>query len=444
MTKPIPTPDSQSGLAALQALIRERSPLAALQVFHARLGDVFRINLPGFTPVVLVGPQAARFVLTDGADKFRWRNERDPVTELLRHGVLVEDGESHDRLRHLIGESMPRSAFDRFVEIMVRRCDEVTAAWPAEGVVDMLVEMRKITLLILLEALYRVDIAPDLSRLWRSILTLIRSISPGLWMLWRGAPRPGYAAARQTLDAYLYGIITQRRAALAASPGADADDMLSRLIQAGLDDDLIRDQLLTILIAGHDTSTACLSWTLYLLGRHPAVLQRVQHEVDSVLGAAPPTREQISHLETLGRVVRESLRLYPPIHLGSRVAAADVEFDGFTIPAGERVIYSIYLTQRHPAHWPNPDAFDPDRYAREERPGAFTFLGFGGGARNCLGSGFGLMEVRVVLARLLQQFDLDLVERAVHAHMGATLEPHPGVRMRVRRRVPLSVALATE
>jgi cytochrome P450 len=292
--------------------------------------------------------------------------------------------------------------------------------------------MRKIALLILLDALYRVDFAPELDELWDAILGLIGYISPGLWMMWPSLPRPGYRGALRQMDEYLYRIIRERRALMETSQD-DGRDLLGSLINAGLDDDLIRDQLLTILIAGHDTGTALMAWTLYLLGLHPPALRRARDEAEAVLGSGTPDPKRLSQLDYLGRVIKEALRLYPPIHLGSRLSAIDLEFNGYHIPAGERVIYSIYLTQRHPAYWPDPQRFDPDRYAPGARQTPYAWLGFGGGPRNCIGGGFGLMEARVVLSHLIRRFDMTLVEHRVHPHMGATLEPRPGVRMRVRR-----------
>jgi cytochrome P450 len=433
MSIPIPAPSAQTGLRALKAMLRERHALAAMQVFHDELGDVFRAQLPGFRPVVMVGPEAARFVLLDARHQLRWRNEADPVTRLLRHGVLVEDGAEHDRLRRIMTPALHRRVLDNYIEAMRQRTDQVADGWVDGAVVDMLVEMRKIALLILLDTLYRVDFTPELDRLWNAILRNIRYISPGLWMMWPRLPRPGYRRALHQLDEYLYRIIHERRS-LEEAGQKEARDLLGLLIDAGLDDDLIRDQLLTMLIAGHDTGTALMAWTLYLLGAHPDALRRARDEVEAILGSHPFTPERVNQLAFLGRVCKESLRLYPPIHLGSRLAATDLEYNDFHIPAGERVIYSIYLTQRHKAHWPAPHRFDPDRHAAGKRQVPYAWLGFGGGPRNCIGAGFGLMETKVVLARLLQSFDLRLLERHVHPHMGATLEPRPGVRMEVTRR----------
>ncbi|HMK08471.1 MAG TPA: cytochrome P450, partial [Anaerolineales bacterium] len=309
-----------------------------------------------------------------------------------------------------------------------RSVEDVTAAWPDGGHVDMLIEMRRVTLLILVRALFAVDSMPDLDRLWPHILRLLKYISPGAWILWPGAPRPGYGRARRELDAYLYRLIAERRLA------PHGDDMLSRLVRdPQMTDDLIRDQMLTMLIAGHDTSTALLAWTLYLLGRHPDVARRARSEVDALDGSA--SAEDIDRLHYLDAVLHESLRLYPPIHLGNRRVeggGSEQAADGLT--PGTRLLYSIYLTHRDPRHWPEPDGFDPGRFEGPPAPPPYAYLPFGGGPRNCIGAYFGLFESKVVLAHLLSRWEMTLHDRPVHAHMGATLEPRPGVRMDVARR----------
>jgi cytochrome P450 len=195
--------------------------------------------------------------------------------------------------------------------------------------------------------------------------------------------------------------------------------------------------MLTMLIAGHDTSTALLAWTLYLLGAHPDALARVRDEVDNVIGDAEPAPELTHQLTYLEMVLKETLRLYPPIHMGNRQAQANLDFGGYHIPRSNRVMLSIYASHRDPAHWDEPDAFRPERFdphQRGEGPPPFTYIPFGGGPRNCIGAAFGQEESRIVLARIVQQFDVTLVNHDVHPHMGATLEPRPGVMMRVSRR----------
>ena len=430
-----PTASPGAGRLALAALLKERSILGALRAFHASLGDVFRINLPGFAPVFLVGPEANRFVLVSGREDLRWRPEGDPVERLLRQGLLVVDGDFHDELRRTLFPALHKQTLPAYASSMIRRTDQVIRTWKSGQVVDMLVEMRKTALLILMDTLLGVDFTLELERLWQAILRMLAYISPGSWVLLPGLPRPGYRWALQKMDAYLYRLIENRRITLERADSTQAQDLLSLLISTGMEDGLIRDQLLTILIAGHDTSTAWLAWTLHLLGSHPEELERVQAEVDQVLGEEDPNPATLDALPRMDLVLKETNRLYPPIHIGMRTAARDLDFQGYRIPSGSRVTYSIYLTHRDPRYWSEPDRFKPERFLEpsRNRP-AYTYLPFGGGPRNCIGMAYAQMEVKIVLGRLLQKYRLETVPGQVHAHMGATLEPRPGVKMKVKSR----------
>jgi cytochrome P450 len=428
-----PVPDSQAGRKALGALLGGGNILSALEAIHAEMGDVFRIPLPGFNPLFLVGPEANRFVTVTGREDLRWRPEGDPVTRLLRDGLLVTDGDFHDELRRMMAPALHKQMLSEYLEIMWSRTEQVSTGWDGRKPIDMLVAMRQIALLILMDALFAVDFSAEMPRLWPSILKTLQYISPGPWVIWPGLPRPGYRRALQKMDSYLYHLIKERR-----EKADSGNDLLGLLIQTpGMGDDLIRDQLLTMLIAGHDTSTALLAWALYLLGRHPDVMQRVQDEVDMILGRKTPDLDSLNQLEYLDLVIKEVLRLYPPIHIGNRRAATDLEFQGYHIPAGQRVVYSIYLSHRIPEFWPDPQRFDPQRFNPEQarhRP-HYAYVPFGGGPRNCIGFAFAQVEVKVVLARILQKFCLELASSKVHPHMGATLEPRPGVLMYARPRI---------
>jgi cytochrome P450 len=345
------------------------------------------------------------------------------VTELLRRGVLVVDGEEHDRYRELMEAPLHPSRLPAYARMMIEQTDRVSSTWVEGEVVDMLVEGRKIALLIIMQTLFSKDIWDDLPLLWTPILKTIRYISPGPWILWRRMPRPGYKKPLKVLDDYLYGIIAQRRM------GDFEQDLLQHLIDAGLTDEVIRDQMLTMLIAGHDTSTALLAWTFALLGQHPEVHARVVQEVNG-----------IERSPLLDRVIKESLRLYPPIHIGNRRVAESIKLEEGDIAAGERMFYSIYLTHRDPAIWENAEAFCPERFAHGRKTPPFSYVPFGGGPRACIGAAFGQAEARLVLARLLRTHTFEFMNHKIHAHMGATLEPRPGVMMRVRQRQPIRVA----
>jgi cytochrome P450 len=285
-----------------------------------------------------------------------------------------------------------------------------------------------------MQTLFNKDVWDDLPAIWNPILKTIKYVSPGLWILWRKMPRFGYGKSLRAIDDYLYEIISDRRKTLESvssltgvqeqAPALQKNDLLQHLIDAGLNDDVIRDQMLTMLIAGHDTSTALLAWTFALLGQHPEIHAQVVKEVDQI---------EIKH-QLLDNVIKESLRLYPPIHIGNRRVAEEMEFAEGKVPAGERMFYSIYLTHRDPEIWENAEQFCPDRFSHGRKTPPFAYVPFGGGPRSCIGAAFGQAEARIVMTRLLQKFTFEFTNHPIHAHMEATLEPHPGVMMKVKKR----------
>lgn len=423
---------SKSGPQALKAFMETRNALAALQVFQAEVGDIFQLTLPGFKPIVVAGPEAAHTVLAAKRQAFSWRPVGDPVARLLRQGLLVTDGELHDHLRHTMMPALHKAHLPEYLHAMWDCTDQVTARWTDNGPFDMLVEMRRAALLIFMRTLFNVDFAPDIDRLWKPILRLLTYISPGMWIFLPGKPRPGYGSAVKAMDDYLYGIIRQRRSGEGLS-----EDLLSLLVSVEeFDDGLIRDQLLTMLIAGHDTSTALLAWTLYNLALHPEAMRQVQEEVDQVIGDHLPATEDLERLEFLEQVMFETLRMYPPIHTGMRFTSDEVELLGCRVPPDSRLMYSIFLTHHMEKHWPDAEKFDPQRFCPEQKKGRqpYTYMPFGGGPRNCIGAAFAQVEVKAVLARLFQKYDFKWDDHAVHPHMGATLEPRPGVPLYVQPR----------
>lgn len=454
----LPTASPQTGLHVLKGLARDRSLLTALAIMRDEVGPAFQITLPGFQPAVFVGPESNRQIMVSQSDHFRWRNPSDPVVKLLRHGVLVEDGETHAARRAEMEPVMQKRPSLAHIPTMQTYTDRVLASWQDGSVQDMLVEMRRAALLIFMGALLNVDFSPDMERLWQPILRTIKYISPGLWIIWPEMPRLGYKKALAEMDNYLYGIIKGRRLEIkrleierlqenAQSPNnpisqlpnypiSQSPDLLTHLIhQPHLTDDLIRDQILTMLIAGHDTSTALLAWALHLLGQHPQAMAQAVAEVDAVVGQGDLTEAHMSQLPYLDSLIKETLRLYPPIHVGNRMTAVDTEVAGYELKAGTRVMASIYLSHRDGRYWDNPDEFRPERFARgAKKPPALTYVPFGSGKRTCIGAAFAQIEAKVVLARILQQFELVDIGRKVKPYMGATLEPHPGVFLRVHKR----------
>lgn len=435
--KQLPIADPETGLQILKGLARDRSLLTAMSTMRDEIGPAFQITLPGFQPAVMVGPESNRQILVSQSEHFHWRNPSDPVVKLLRHGLLVEDGDSHTARRAEMEPIMQKRHVMPHIPAMQLYTDRVLADWGDGSVQDMLVEMRRAALLIFMGALVDVEFGPDMERLWNPILRAIKYISPGLWIIWPDMPRFGYKKALVMIDDYLYGIIRERRERMAAENAThDAHDLLTHLVSLPhMTDDLIRDQILTMLIAGHDTSTALLAWSLHLLGTHPEMMAQAAAEVDAVVGQDDLTEAHIGQLTYLDSFIKETLRLYPPIHIGNRMATVETAVSGYEIKAGTRVMASIYLSHRDERYWDAPDEFRPERFERgAEKPPALTYIPFGAGERMCIGAAFAQVEVKVVLARILQQFTLQDTGRKVQPYMGATLEPHPGVFLRVQRR----------
>lgn len=417
MTKPLPP---EAGRDALQAFLREGSPLGPLKVMAKYVGRFFQIPMHVFHPYIVFGPEANRKVLVTDRDKVLWRNT-DPVTDLLHHGVLIVDGKEHDHYRGLMEPALHPSILPGYTPLILAHTEKVSHQWKDGEVVDMLVESRKIALLIIMDTLFSKDVWDDIPHIWKPILKAIEYISPGAWILWRKIPRPGFRKPLQQLDEYLFGIIDERRKKKEAK-----SDLLQHLIDAGLSDQVIRDQMLTMMIAGHDTSTALLAWVFALLGQHPEVHQRLVQEVDT-LEKSP----------LLDQVIKEALRLYPPIHIGNRRIAEDLEFSEGTVPAGERLFYSIYLTHHDEAIWENAEKFQPERFAHGRKTPPFSYVPFGGGPRACIGAAFGQAEARLVIAYLLKHYTFEFTQHPIHPHMGATLEPRPGVKMKITKRLEI-------
>jgi len=422
----------ETGHAAMLALFKEKSPLGPLKVMARHVGRFFQIPLPMFKPYVVFGPEAVRKVLVTERNKVLWRNT-DPVTDLLGRGVLIVDDEEHDHYRKLMEPPLHPSRLPDYTQMMIVQTDKVSSQWKDGETVDMLIESRKIALLIIMQTLFSKDVWDDLSQIWNPILRAIKYISPGGWIIWRKIPRFGFRKPLQELDDYLFGIIEERRKNLESvskltdmqkqASAPQKNNLLQHLIDAGLTDKVIRDQMLTMMIAGHDTSTALLAWTFALLGQHPEIHAQVVNEVD--------------HLEKpqlLDRVIKESLRLYPPIHIGNRLMAEEMDFAGNKVPKDTRLFYSIYLTHRDPEIWDNAEDFCPERFAHGRKTPSMSYVPFGGGPRACIGAAFGQAEARIVMAHLLKTFTFEFTNRPIHAHMGATLEPRPGVMMKIYKR----------
>lgn len=310
---------------------------------------------------------------------------------------------------------------------------------------DFAAEMRHLTLHVIAEALFSTDIRVDAGTVGPAFAKLNEDISyrfrtvfvPPLWVPTRR--NSTFKRARAALDAVVYLIIERRR-----QGGGQQTDLLDRLLKAhndvsggGMTNDQIRDEVMTLLLAGHETTAALLTWAAHLLSTHPAAARRMRTELDDVLGGRVPTVTDLPELSYTKYVLQESMRLYPPVWIVSRAAIDEDEIGGYAIPAGSVVTLSPYTMHRHPGFWKNPSGFDPGRFApgRARKRPRFAYFPFGGGPRLCIGRHLAMMEAQLILATVARRYVLEPVQpQSVEPEPLVTLRPRGGLKIILRRR----------
>lgn len=361
-------------------------------------------------------------------------------------GLVSLDGEPWRRERKLLLPAFHGGRLAGMAQVISRATDEMLDGWRGPAAeprnVDLVQELMAATLGIAGRIICGQDLggtAPVFGPAFRETLAYLdyRLVHP--FALPLAAPTRRnirYRRAVARLNAIIEPLIRARRAA-----GVDAGDVLSALLGARdetgapIDDVQIREEMKTLLTAGHETTAAAVFWSVYSLARHPEYESRLHAEVDALEGL--PTVENLSRLPFTRMVIEESLRLYPTIVWGGRVAAEADEIGGFTIPAGSHVVFSMYVTHRHPDFWVRPDAFEPDRFSAESVAARRrnVYLPFGLGPRHCIGDRLGMMETTMILAMICRRYRMRLVEReTVAPQLLATLRPPAGVLLRAEPR----------
>jgi cytochrome P450 len=368
----------------------------------------------------------------------------DPV---LGAGLFTNDGESWLHQRRLIQPAFHRKCLVTYATLMTDATDAMLESWQArqnaDGPLDIAEEMMRLTLRIVGQALFSLDLSQETSTVGQAVTTLVKLLGDYVY-----APFPPISfptprnrhmqAAIHELDTVTFRIIKERR-----EHPTDTGDLLSMLLLArdeetgeGMNDQQVHDEVMTLLLAGHETTANALTWTWYLLSQHPEIESRLHDELATVLGGNSPTIEHLPSLTYTSMVLHEALRLYPPVWVLSRKAIADDELGGFPIPQGSMVILSPYATHRHPAFWEKPEVFDPERFTPERvaaRP-HYAHFPFGGGPRLCIGSNFALMEAQLVLATVAQHYRLRLAPgHPVVPEAKITLRPRYGMPMNLQR-----------
>jgi cytochrome P450 len=433
-------PPGELGFSLKQTRRFQRDPLNSGLEFYGRFGPIFTTRMLHRPIVTMVGAEANHFVTVAGADHFSWRRGMfgEELIPLLGDGLITSDGEYHDRARRIAMPAFHRRRMDSAVDVMAEETERALRAWRPGDVVDVYGWVRDLAMSIAMRALVGLDPKDGGHEMAECFERALAYTNADVWKLPLRGPHTPWArlqAERAKLDEMILSEVARRR----QEPPGERDDVLSMLLEARDEDGSrftdaeLRDQVVTFLFGGHDTSSSSISFLLYELARNPDVLDRIQSEEAGVLAGATPTVDQLTtDLPELNQAVDETLRLYPPVWFGPRLAVSDFEFAGHRVPAGTHVNYSSWITHHLPELFESPREFRPDRFAPEARKqlpkGAY--LPFGGGSRICIGKRFGQLMVKAVATTLLQRVRLD-VRRGDSLSVGLTptLSPAPGLPM---------------
>lgn len=361
---------------------------------------------------------------------------------LLGEGLLTNEGASHLRQRRLVQPAFHRDRLVRYAGDMSALAMAARARFTDGGVIDIDREMMRLTLAIVCKTLFSTEVEADTARVGEAMTALIEMMPvlmiPGS-QYFQHLPLPMFRRfkhAGETLDRTVYKIIEERRAS-----GEDKGDLLSMLLMSvdedgGMTDKQVRDEALTLFIAGHETTATALTWAWLLLAQHPEVESKMHAEIDSVLGDRAPTFEDIPALRYTTNVLAETMRLYPPAWAIGRMANAPLELAGYEIPQGSILLLSPYTMHRDPRWWPSPSSFQPKRWETEDpsRP-KFAYYPFGGGPRLCIGERFAWMEGVIVLAALARAWRFHRADATpVRTSPMLTLRLKGGLKVRAERR----------
>lgn len=411
-------------------------------------GDVARFRWGPRHEYLLNHPDLIEQVLVTEQRSFMKGQALQETKRILGEGLLTSEGDFHLRQRRLMQPLFHRRRIGEYGDEMVECASALQARWRDGETRDIHEEMTRLTLAVVGRVLFAADLEREAaevgSALTEAMESLQRFMLPFYGALER-LPLPGprrVRDSRRRLDLTIHRLLAERR----ASPGGT--DLLSLLLEARdengepMPDTQIRDEAMTIFLAGHETTAVTLTWTWMLLSRHPDVERRLHEELDAVLDRRPPTVHDLPKLTYTDTVLREALRIYPPAWLIGRRALVDVELGGFSVPAGSIVILSPWVTHRDARFFHEPLRFDPDRWtgtAEAERP-PFSYFPFGGGIRRCIGESFALMEAKLLLASIAQRWRLRLdPAQAVDVLPRITLRPRYGMRMRLEARTGSSI-----
>lgn len=442
MTHQASSPPSSLGKPFIGHLLEfRRNPPKFLSRLAREFGDIVHFKLGPQDMYLLNHPDYVRDVLVTHNRNFVKSRGLVMAKKFLGESLLTSEGEFHRRQRRLAQPAFHRQRINAYADAMTDYASRTRERWRDDETLDIWQEMMRLALSIVGKTLFDADVeaeAPQIGKALTDVMQLFERITNPFASLLDKLPLPGnirWLKAKQRLDSTIYRIINERRAS-----GEDRGDLLSMLLFAhdeegdggGMTDEQLRDEAMTLFVAGHETTANALTWTWYLLSQHPEVEAKLHREIDTVLAGKLPGAADVARLPYTEMVFAEAMRMYPPAWTMGRRVLTDYQIGKYVVPAGSIVLMSQWVTHHDSRFFPEPFMFDPERWtpeARETRP-KFTYFPFGGGPRVCIGEQFAWMEGALVIATIAQRWKMSLAPgQLVEPKAMITLRPKHGMRM---------------
>ena len=426
-----------------------RDPIGIMMDGMLTYGDVMFFKFGPYRYFLLSDPTAIKHVLTDNAKNYVKSRNYQGLRILFGQGLLTSEGEFWKRQRRLAQPAFHRERLAGLATSMSKETRRMLDRWRDEGRSDGCAhaEMMRLTFAIVGRTLFSTDVDGDSSAIGEALtvgLHWTNDYAESLVRVPPWVPTPAnvrFARAKKTLDELVFRIIDERRA-----QDDFGDDLLGMLMSATdetgkerMDAKQLRDEVLTLVLAGHETTANLLAFTFHLLSEHPEWDRRVAEEARAVLGDRDPTFDDVPKLRIARMVLEEVMRLYPPVWTFERQALADDVVLGYALPKDAIVGISPYALHRHPKLWENPEGFDPERFApeRTEKRSKYAYLPFGGGPRTCIGNAFAMTEAQIILAMVAREHRLTRVPgHRIELDPAVTLRPKTGIRVKIEPRAP--------
>lgn len=412
--------------------------LAFVQHMHDTYGEMATIHMGKRPFVLLYKPEYVRYLLTENQRNFKTLQSGGDLPEVLGEGLLTIEGEEHRQQRRLVQPAFHKKRVENYADDMVRYTLEMVETWRANQEIDIAHAMQTLTLRIVAKSLFNIELASQVTALGQNFTRMIenrRGVLARILNIYLDAPFTRYGKrmrARRNIDTLIYTLIKERRA-----EGRDTGDVLSMLLtaqdgEAGLTDVQVRDNVMTLMAAGHETTANALTWTFYQLAQNLGVCEKLLAELQHVLAGRVPTIADIPNLPYTEWVISESMRLYPPVWMMGRRAIEDFEMGGYHFPAGTLFGTSQWVLHRMPELWGDADIFRPERWdpVEAKKLPQWAYFPFGGGSRICIGMPFAQLEAKLLLTTILQHYTPQLAPGfQVELQPLITLRPKHGLNV---------------